>query len=111
MKRIFCSITFLMIAASLSSIINDWLDEDHIDIVGGLFDGFIVPVITFFVAPLGIGLLFEIYGAHYLALGLISFFMIVYGFVKSKKVYGQIVAVSGAIIWSLLGAYGLGHGG
>jgi hypothetical protein len=56
-------------------------------------------------------ILISAYGAHYFMYGLVSVILMVYGIVKHKDVYGQIMAVIGIVAWTFLGVYGLGHGG
>jgi hypothetical protein len=41
----------------------------------------------------------------------ISLLAVIYGFIKSRKIHGQILAIAGIITWLLIGTiYGLGTG-
>ena len=92
-------------------------------IIRGLYDGNGFSVIlnvtlvlafagvTVFYAPVGILLLFKIYGAHYLVFAVLSVLAMIYGVALSRRLHGQLIAVVGVLSWMFLGVYGLGHGG
>ena len=111
MLRIFGFLLVLMVCGSVVLIVSDYSDGNGLRIARNLIYVATTSAMVFVIAPLGLLLLGQIYGPHYLVLGLMSLVAMVFGVVRSKKLHGQVIAVVGVLSWMFLGIYGLGHGG
>ena len=111
MTRILGALAGLMLLSCALLIIRDVYDGNGLRVILNVNRVLFFAGVTVFYAPLGILLLFNIYGAHYLAFALFSILAMIYGVAVSKRLHGQVIAVMGVLSWMFLGVYGLGHGG
>ncbi|MEL7390490.1 MAG: hypothetical protein AAFN76_11990 [Pseudomonadota bacterium] len=111
MVRIFVALASLMLLGCALLIIRDVYDGNGFRVILNINRVLLFAGVTVFYTPLGILLLYNIYGIHYLAFALFSILAMIYGVAMSKRLHGQVIAVMGVLSWMFLGVYGLGHGG
>ena len=111
MTRILFMLAGLMLLSCALLIIRDVYDGNGFSVILNVTRVLAFAGVAVFYAPLGILLLFKIYGAHYLAFAVLSVLAMIYGVALSRRLHGQLIAVAGVLSWMFLGVYGLGHGG
>ena len=111
MMRILAMLAGLTLLSCALLIIRDVYDGNGFSVLLNVTRVLTFAGVAVVYAPIGILLLFKIYGAHYLVFAVLSILAMIYGVAVSKRLHGQLIAVVGVLSWMFLGVYGLGHGG